>query len=526
METLTTQILTPDQRLRVFVSSTLQELAEERDIVKKAIQNIQLIPVMFELGARPHAPRDLYREYLAQSQIFVGIYWDRYGWVAPEETVSGLEDEYNLSGDLPKLIYIKKSSGAREERLSKLLHKIQQDDKVSYKSFTDAKELSSILISDLAILLTERFNLTLQNKFAEEKLLQALPAAPNCLIGREDAVRDIQSLLHDNRLITLSGPGGIGKTRLAIEVARTVQNSFTDGVLFVPLAPVKDPALVEETICQHLGIKVSSGNAIDSLKLFLQNKNMLLVLDNFEQVVNAASIIDDLLFATPGLKIIVTSRETLSLSFEHIYAVPPLSDILPDNANLPQKKYPPAMELFVKRAKALQPSFQVTDENRDTLFQICHRLEGLPLAIELAAGQINMLSPQLLLQRLDHRLDVLKGNFRDIPDRQKTIRNTIDWSFDLLTPNEQELLLRISLFNGGSLLEAVEYMGSDLGDDIFTLVHSLINKSLLTKQDEEMHVRFGMLESVREFALEKLNEEGRTDDLKQKQASFYHTYLR
>src|SRR5689334_10887206 len=160
-------ILTPDQRLRVFVSSTLQELADERMAVKQAIQNIHLTPVMFEMGARPHAPRQLYREYLAQSQIFVGIYWDRYGWVAPEETISGLEDEYNLSGNMPKLIYIKESAGHREDRLAALLKRIQTDDRVSYKTFSTADELSNLLVNDLAVLLTERFNMSIQQKYAE-----------------------------------------------------------------------------------------------------------------------------------------------------------------------------------------------------------------------------------------------------------------------------------------------------------------------------------------------------------------------
>src|SRR5687767_3355091 len=198
MKNQAAHILTPDQRLRVFVSSTLQELAEERIAVKNAIQNIHLTPVMFELGARPYAPRDLYREYLAQSQIFVGIYWDSYGWVAPEETISGLEDEYIRSGNMPKLIYIKNSGGKRDQRLTDLLHRIQQDDKVSYKTFTNAGELSNLIVSDLALLLTERFNLTIQNKIssAEFKTYHSIPAAPNLLIGREKNVEEITAMLN------------------------------------------------------------------------------------------------------------------------------------------------------------------------------------------------------------------------------------------------------------------------------------------------------------------------------------------
>ena len=248
MQQSTIPILTPDQRLRVFVSSTLQELAEERTAVKQAIQQIHLTPVMFEMGARPHAPRNLYRQYLAQSQIFVGIYWERYGWIAPEETVSGLEDEYNLSGDMPKLIYIKQSEGHREEPLKQLIHRIQQDDKVSYKTFTNAKELGNLIINDLALLLTERFNLAMLKGgvTAEHKFFDSIPSIPSPIIGRDRNVTEVIALLQRpaSRLVTLSGPGGIGKTRMVIEVAGKIKHHFRDGAAFVPLAPVKDHQLV------------------------------------------------------------------------------------------------------------------------------------------------------------------------------------------------------------------------------------------------------------------------------------------
>ena len=527
MENVSTPILTPDQRLRVFVSSTLQELAEERTAVKQAIQQIHLTPVMFEMGARPHAPRNLYRQYLAQSQIFVGIYWERYGWVAPEETVSGLEDEYNLSGNMPKLIYIKQSLGNREDKLSQLIHRIQQDDKVSYKTFTNAKELGDLIINDLAVLMTERFNLTLQNKMAEatNKTFDSLPALPNPIIGRDKNIEEIASLIQDKstRLVTLTGPGGIGKTRLAIATAAQLQKQFADGVAFVPLAPVRDHNLVTETICYQLGLKVS-GNILESLKLFLQEKNLLLVLDNFEQVVEAASIIDDLLYAAPGLKILVTSRERLALSFEHTYIVPTLPDTCPEGSK-DENDYPAAIQLFVQRAKAIQPSFSVNDQNRDIICKICRRLEGLPLAIELAAGQINLFGPAVLLQKLDHSLDVLKGTFRDIPDRQKTMRNTIQWSYELLSVAEQHLLLRMSLFNGGCLLPAIEYMEETGEADVYVTLGSLINKSLILRQEEEGEVRFQMLEYIREFALEQLKSNGQLDAYRECMATYYHRSL-
>ena len=523
----TTTILTPDQRLRVFVSSTLQELAEERLAVKEAIQHIHLTPVMFELGARPHAPRNLYRQYLAQSQIFIGIYWERYGWIAPEETISGLEDEYNLSSGMPRLIYIKHTEGQRDERLQQLIQRIQQDDRVSYKTFHTASELSELIINDLAVLLTEGFNQAMHRQFAEpeQKVFDSIPSIPSPIIGREKNYKEIAALLEkpETRLVTLSGPGGIGKTRLAIETARRIKNQFADGAAFVPLAPVKDHQLVVETICYNLGLKVS-GNILESLKIFLEQKSFLLVLDNFEQVIEAASIIDDLLFAAPGLKILVTSRERLALSFEHTYMVPTLPDTCAEGPH-DEEDLPPAMQLFVQRAKAIQPHFTIHAQNRDTILKICQRLEGLPLAIELAAGQINLFSPAMLLEKLEHSLDVLRANFRDIPDRQKTMRNTIEWSYQMLSPAEQTMLMRISIFLSGCRLDGLEAMMAGEDMDVYHVLGSLIDKSLVIKQDEQTTMRFQMLEYIREFSIEKLKSLGEYDACMQRQADYYHHCL-
>ncbi|HEY3385362.1 MAG TPA: DUF4062 domain-containing protein [Saprospiraceae bacterium] len=527
METSFTPILTPDQRLRVFVSSTLQELAEERNAVKQAIQQIHLTPVMFEMGARPHAPRNLYRQYLAQSQIFVGIYWEHYGWVAPEENVSGLEDEYNLSGNMPKLIYIKKQEGHREERLTNLIHRIQKDDKVSYKTFTTAKELSNLIINDLALLLTERFNLTLQpvSQVSEQKVFDSIPSIPSPIIGREKNIAEVLALLQkaESRLVTLSGPGGIGKTRMVIEVARRLKGNFKDGAAFVPLAPVKDHSLVIETICYHLGLK-TAGNLLESLKLFFQEKSFLLVLDNFEQVIEASAMLDDLLFAAPGLKILVTSRERLALSFEQTYSVPTLPDTYPAGST-DEEVFPAAMQLFIQRAKTIQPFFMVDEHNKDVIYKICHRLEGLPLAIELAAGQINLFSPSMLLEKLEDSLDVLKATFRDIPNRQKTMRNTIEWSFELLSETEQNLLMHMSVFNSGCRLDAIESIMDGEGHEIYYTLGSLIDKSLVFKQDEGTVMRYQMLEYIREFCVDKLKASGGYDVAKEKQADFYHRCL-
>ncbi len=527
MENLSTTILTPDQRLRVFVSSTLQELAEERIAVKQAIQHIHLTPVMFEMGARPHAPRNLYRQYLAQSQIFVGIYWERYGWVAPGETVSGLEDEYNLSGNMPKLIYIKQSEGHREERLTQLIKRIQQDDKVSYKTFTNARELGNLIINDLAILLTERFNLAMLNgsETPDHKFFDSIPSFPSPIIGREKNVTEVLALLQrtGSRLVTLSGPGGIGKTRMVIEVADRAKHHFKDGAAFVPLAPVKDHQLVVETICYHLGLK-SSGNLLESLKLFFEEKSFLLVLDNFEQVIDASSMLEDLLFASPGLKILVTSRERLALSFEQTYTVPTLPDNYPEGPK-EEEEFPPAMQLFIQRAKAIQPYFTIDGHNKDIIYRICHRLEGLPLAIELAAGQINLFSPAMLLEKLENSLDVLKATFRDIPDRQKTMRNTIAWSFHLLSAGEQNLLMHMSIFHSGCPLDGIESIMGMEADELYFMLGALIDKSLIFKIDEGAVMRFQMLEYIREFCMDKLKATDMYESAKEKQADFYHDCL-
>lgn len=513
-------IITPDQKLRVFVSSTLHELEEERKVIMDAIKKIHLIPVMFELGARPHAPRNLYREYLNQSQIFIGIYWNQYGWVAPEEEVSGIEDEYNLSVDLPRLIYIKKSD-KRDERLELLIRKIQKDDSVSYKTFQSSSELQELIINDLAILLTEKFYETQNHEFEEEKLPDNLPRIPNDVIGQEACLNNINNYLVDpeTRLITLFGPGGIGKTRLAIECGRMNLNYFKQGVHFIPLADVKDPKLVASVICKSLNIRNQSGNPSENLKLFLKNKNALLILDNFEQIIGAAYLVNDLLMSCPMLTIMTTSRESLALSFEQLVSIPPL----PEKINIGTSDYPysPAVELFVNRARHINPNFMVTEENRNAIEQIVHHLEGHPLSIELAAGQINILTPAMILQKLSSRLDFLKANFKDIPDRQKTIRNTIAWSFDLLDNNEKNILQLIVSFNSGCTLFALEEITKHLQLDVMHICQSLINKSLLFTRQVGNTIRFYSLQYIKEFCNEKTEEGEGKNELMERKSNYY-----
>src|SRR6266705_1041194 len=252
-------IRTPDQRVRVFVSSTLDELAPERAAAREAISQLRLTPVLFESGARPYPPRELYRAYLAQSDIFLGLYWQRYGWVAPGMQVSGLEDEYQLSTGKPKLIYMKTPAQEREPRLQALLDRIRTEDTASYQKFATPEELRDRIANDLAQLLTERFTTPAETPVAAR--LAALPVPRRRLIDREQEREQAQALLQqeDVGLVTLTGPGGVGKTRLAVQVAADLVPQFTDGVAFISLASLKDPTLVVPTVSRAVGLS-EAGN--------------------------------------------------------------------------------------------------------------------------------------------------------------------------------------------------------------------------------------------------------------------------
>jgi predicted ATPase len=541
-----TTIRTPDQRLRVFVSSTLQELAEERKAVRSAVEHLHLYPVMFELGARPHPPRELYRSYLEQSHIFVGIYWQRYGWVAPGEEISGLEDEYRLCGDKPKLIYVKTPAPEREGRLRTLLDRIQDDDDASYKPFRTARELKSLLENDLALLLTERFEISMQpsrdpataagapheSAAAAPPAATALPLAPTPLIGRQRELGDLRRLLErpEVRLVTLLGPGGIGKSRLALELA--AQRS-RDGstVTFVALAALTDPAHVVPTVASALGVHEAPGSLLlEGVKRALQKGRTLLILDNFEQVVDAAPTVGELLERLPNLEILVTSRTPLRLAAEHAFPVPPLG--LPHATSAGERltygelAEAEAVRLFVARAQAVKPAFALTMENAPVVAEITRRLDGLPLAIELAAARIRLLPPAALLKRLDKRFELLTGGARDLPSRQQTLRNTINWSFNLLDEPARALLLRLAVFAGGCTLEALEAVCTDAcGVDPLAGVAALIDNNLAYARDVSVEhddeARFYLLESVRAYALEKLEAKGEAQEVRGRHAAFF-----
>jgi non-specific serine/threonine protein kinase len=341
----------------------------------------------------------------------------------------------------------------------------------------------------------------------------------------------LDRLLRDDiRLVTLVGPGGVGKTRLAIEVAEEVAQHFADGVWFVALATITDPALVVPTIAQTLDLHSQPGQSLDALDLVrtsLRERETLLVLDIFEQVIPAGQAIADIMSSCPSLKVLATSRSPLQLRGEHEFPVPPLA--LPAAGSritgVEALRQYSAVALFQERAAAVRPDFELTSTNAESVVEICARLDGLPLAIELVAARVKLLQPQAILPRLQKRLQLLTGGAQDLPGRQQTMRNAIDWSYGLLTPEEQMLFRRLSVFVGGWTLGAAETVCRlDDGSDVLDITGSLINKSLLRQADSTDSLaepRYSMLETIREFAAERLEEAGRTEMLRRAHALYF-----
>jgi len=360
-----------------------------------------------------------------------------------------------------------------------------------------------------------------------------LPATFSPLIGREREVAEVCALLQRQnvRLLTLLGTGGIGKTRLSIQVAIILQEHFADGVCFIPLAPISDPNLVIPAIAQELVIQeLGAPRLFEQVKVALQAKHALLVLDNFEQVTGAAPMLVELLVTCSALKILVTSRAVLRIQGEHEYPVPALK--VPDLEQLPEIEvlsHNAAITLFTQRAQAARPDFQLTQANAHAIAEICARLDGLPLAIELAAARIKLLPPLALLARLEHRLHVLTSGARDLPARQQALENTITWSYDLLDVEEQRLFRRLSVFVGGCTLEAAEALavGMDGGAlSVLDGVASLLDKSLLLSvEQEEEEPRIRMLQTIREFGLERLHSHGEAEACQRAHALYYLEFI-
>jgi predicted ATPase/DNA-binding XRE family transcriptional regulator len=363
-----------------------------------------------------------------------------------------------------------------------------------------------------------------------------LPVPTTTLVGRDHETTSVARLLlrEEVRLLTLTGPGGVGKTRLALEVTERSREALADGAAFVALAPLRDATLFPSVLARTLGIKEVAGEAPQqTLERYLRDRRMLLVLDNFEHLLAAAPVVAALLEACPRLKVLATSRAPLHLGCEHQFPVPPLP--LPDVA--PQSpadglQCSPALELFRQRAQAVVPTFELTDTNAATVARICQRLDGLPLAIELAAARVKLFHPQALLAKLDRRLQVLTGGARDLPRRQQTLRDTVAWSYDLLDPGEQALFRHLAVFAGSFALEAVEDVCGSEEDEhvvsgVLERVASLVDNSLLVslsesatfQEDEEP--RFAMLETIREYALERLTSSDEAEEAYRKHARYY-----
>ena len=686
-------IRTPDQRLRVFVSSTLAELADERGAVHGAIERLQLTPVMFELGARPHPPRNLYRAYLEQSHIFVGIYWQRYGWVAPGETVSGLEDEYLLSNGMPRLLYVKAPAEDREPRLGQLLRRIQGDDTASYKSFRTPDELARLVAADLAVLLSERFtsrrpptgvvtflfvgirggggelaesvsgeaaqalmkqvealrrvirsrggylfsgsDQTVRAAFdhpvealtavaelrsvlenvspadsgalriraalhcgvadarqgmqgdgyvgptvlradrllaaahvgqvlvsaavvdllgsalpsplglrslgphrlyeqgrAEEIHQLVLPGLPTdfpplqtfegprdnlpiqltSFVGRQRELSELKQTLQGSRLVTLTGVGGAGKSRLAVAAASELRGVFSDGVCLVQLAPLSDSDQIASAIAAALQIPEDPQQPlIETLTAQLQSKQTLMVIDNCEHLLaSCAALIAPLLQSSARLRILATSREALAVPGEVIIPVPPLA-VPPERTDLAVLGEFSAVSLFMDRALAVRPSFSITPANTAAVIEIVTRLDGIPLALELAAARVKLLSAEQIADRLSDRFRLLSGGGRTVLPRQQTLRAAIDWSYDLLEEEERALLRRLAVFAGSWTVDAAMAVCSDArveAEDVLDLLGRLVDKSLVVVLEGVEENRFGLLETIRQYGRERLLEAG------------------
>jgi predicted ATPase/class 3 adenylate cyclase len=715
-------ILTPDQRVRVFISSTLEELAEERAAARRAIRRLHLVPVWYESGARPHPPQSMYRAYLEQSQIFVGIYWQRYGWVGPGMEISGLEDEFRLAADKPMLLYLKRPAPDQEPGLTAMIDSIRSAGAVSYRQFATARELERLLADDLAVLLSESFadatvtsgaprpaapgepdaaelpagtltflltdiegstrlwesepeamevalqrhdrllaevieghggavilsrgegdsffavfhsavsaveaagdcQLRLNDQvwptgsalrvrmglhtgearvrggdhvdhspinrcarvravghggqvlltkatsdlvvgrlgggfglkrlgefrlrdLAEPELIYQLthpglpvdfppistvaertgnfPLQVSSFIGRARELEQTAAVLGEARVVTLTGAGGVGKTRLALQVAEQAADRFGDGAWLCELAPIRDPAGVDDAVATVFSLTAPAGRTTgDALVEFLRAKQLLLVLDNCEHLLEeAAALAGTLQRSCDRLVILATSREGLGIEGERLVPVPPLGVPRAD-ADLAAISQTEAVRLFAERAAAVKPDFVVTADNAAAVASIVRQLDGIALAIELAAARIAAMTPAELARRLQRSFAVLAAGRRGTLPHHQTLRATIDWSYQLLTEPEQQLLARLSVFAGGCTLDAAETVCSGDGidsDTVFELLAGLVARSLVVTEEHGLETRYRLLETIREYSQEHLDETGQTDRWQARHADYY-----
>ncbi|MBV8148115.1 MAG: hypothetical protein JO092_03390, partial [Candidatus Eremiobacteraeota bacterium] len=367
-----------------------------------------------------------------------------------------------------------------------------------------------------------------RGKFSAHHLVKPnnLPVAPNAFIGRERDVADVKALLSRHRLLTLVGSGGVGKTRLALHVGAQLLDCYPDGVWFVDLAPISDPELVSSVTAQALGMTQSGQRVDEAIPLWLKRKKLLLILDNCEHVVEVvASLANAILATAQEVRILATSRQALAIAAEGVHRLPSLS--IPAEATGLKTddalRYD-AVALFVERATANDPRFALTDDTAPIVAQICRRLDGIPLAIELAAARVKVLPVPRLAERLNERFKLLTGGSRSALPRQKTLTALIDWSYDLLTPQEQRLFARLGVFAGGFNLDAATSVcgGEGLDElDMLDLAGSLTDKSLVVADTSGEHERYHLLESTAAYALEKLSTSGEREALTRRHAEYF-----
>ncbi|GIW05659.1 MAG: hypothetical protein KatS3mg060_0464 [Dehalococcoidia bacterium] len=500
-----------DQRLRVFISVS-DELDEERAAARQAIAGLRLTPVV---SGTP-----------ADSDIFVGIYGQEYGPVVPDDEISSIERDYRASRGKPRLIYLKEPAPARHHRLKTLLEQIRDGGAASYQKVASIDELRERIANDLALLLTEQF------MSAPAALPTSAAPRPNApprnltpLLGREAELALLARLLDDpaSWLVTLIGPGGVGKTSLALEAAHRLASRFPDGVVWAPLATVRDPAIVVAAIAKALDVPEQAGAPlVATVAERLREKRLLVVIDNVEQVVAAAPDIAALFETTQHAKALVTSRAPLRLRGEREVHVSPLAlppagaSAIPDH--LAESA---AVQLFVERARRVVPRFALDAGNAAAVAEIVCRLDGLPLAIELAAARLRLLSPHALLERLDSALTILTSGHRDAPPRQQTIRNTVDWSYQLLDPESARLFRRLGVFVGQFGLAAAEAVAASDRESIVDGLEALVEHSLLQYDSASDEPRYWMLETIREFALEQLAATDEAQEVRDRHARFF-----
>jgi predicted ATPase len=516
---VTTSYRTWSDRLNVFVSSDADEMATERAAACAAIENLRLHPVALELDAPGHP--SAHATDVAQSDIFIGIYGERYGAPRAPGSTSDIELQFVSAAQTPKLVYLKDPAEAREPQLAAMIDRISEAGSVSYKRFATPEELQELIENDLAILLSEGFEADVE-PVSDPPEWPPLPVETTALVGREREIQELTELLHSEgvRLVTIIGEGGIGKSRVAVAVARRFAQEMKVG--FVALSALSSSSLVVATIAQSLNLKATEDDDLEDVLIArLRTERVLLVLDNFEQVLGAATDLARLLQGAPNLQVVVTSRAALRLRGECEWTLSPLA--VPDETSSGDLADYAAVTLFVDRARSVRPAFEPDEEELTAIAEVCRRLDGLPLAIELAAARIRILSPGDLLGRLRDRFAVLGHGSRDLPARQRTLHAAIDWSYQLLEEDEKTVFARLSVFVAGRTLRATEEVCDPEGAlDVLGCITSLVEKSLLRRADGAAgKSRFTMLESVHDFALEELRARGELEIFRSRHAHYF-----